>query len=119
MSPSRGRQRKYEATHREQERARHQRWREARSVSHGKTRAEIGTRLVEQGMKCAICATKRSGGRGWHGDHDHVTGKFRGVLCHQCNVGLGHFKDDTRILNLAIRYLELAEKRHAEIAALL
>ena len=38
-------------------------------------------------------------------DHDHKTGKLRGLLCHQCNVGIGNFKDSIdRMLN-AILYL--------------
>ena len=38
-------------------------------------------------------------------DHDHKTGKLRGLLCHQCTVGRGNFKDDIyRMLN-AILYL--------------
>lgn len=38
-------------------------------------------------------------------DHDHVTGEFRGFLCHRCNNGLGCFGDDPAELESAIRYL--------------
>ena len=38
-------------------------------------------------------------------DHDHKTGKLRGLLCHQCNIGIGNFKDDVNILMNAILYL--------------
>lgn len=39
-------------------------------------------------------------------DHDHKTGKLRGVLCDRCNRGIGLLKDDIRILKSAISYLE-------------
>lgn len=39
-------------------------------------------------------------------DHNHATGKVRGVLCHSCNVALGHFKDDISLLEKAIVYLK-------------
>jgi hypothetical protein len=39
-------------------------------------------------------------------DHDHITGKVRGLLCNDCNLGIGHFKDNIEKLKLAIKYLE-------------
>lgn len=52
--------------------------------------------------QCQICgATKRR----LVLDHDHLTGKMRGRLCSNCNSGLGQFKDDTDIMQLAIKYL--------------
>jgi hypothetical protein len=43
-----------------------------------------------------------------HIDHNHITGKARGILCHHCNVGLGSFKDKKDLLEQAIRYLDEA-----------
>jgi len=42
----------------------------------------------------------------WCCDHDHVTEKFRGWLCHNCNRGIGTFKDDIDLLESAKQYLE-------------
>lgn len=44
-------------------------------------------------------------------DHDHETGMFRGLLCNDCNAGLGFFKDNINSLVFAIEYLESASKR--------
>lgn len=69
------------------------------------TRADFDERLEGQHGFCAIC-----GGlpdvRGWHVDHDHLTGQVRGILCGPCNTGLGHFRDNTALLHGAINYLE-------------
>lgn len=63
--------------------------------------------LAAQGGKCAACGATEPGGRGrrFHVDHDHATGVIRGLLCHPCNVGLGHFGDDVDRLMAAAAYL--------------
>ena len=63
-------------------------------------------RFAEQGNVCAICGTSTPGGRGnFHADHNHETNQPRGVLCHNCNVALGNFRDNPEILRAAIEYL--------------
>lgn len=39
-------------------------------------------------------------------DHNHTTGKVRGILCRTCNIGIGNLKDDISLLAMAIKYLE-------------
>ena len=53
---------------------------------------------------CEICG-RTNGARRLAVDHDHNTGKVRGLLCHRCNAGLGLFRDDPSILTLAREYL--------------
>ncbi len=78
--------------------------------TYGITEADYDALIVAQGGKCAICQTSnpmvRSGADArWHVDHDHDTGKVRGLLCFRCNSGLGHFDDDQTRLKQAIEYL--------------
>jgi Recombination endonuclease VII len=56
---------------------------------------------------CAICGAK-NGREGYRlfVDHDHATGKVRALLCNDCNLGLGAFKDRVDLLKIAIAYLE-------------
>lgn len=61
-----------------------------------------------QGGVCKICGTPDPGGR-WNSslcvDHDHATGFVRGLLCHDCNVGLGFFDDSPEKMMAALQYL--------------
>lgn len=69
--------------------------------------------LAAQGGRCAICARKSA--RTLHVDHDHHTGKIRGLLCDNCNLGMGHFQDDPGLITKALQYLEEASDREAVI----
>lgn len=71
----------------------------------GISAADYDAMLAAQGSCCAICNTEPNG-RPWHVDHDHATGRVRGILCDNCNRGLGHFRDDVGFLNRAIEYLK-------------
>lgn len=67
-------------------------------------------KLTGQGSHCAICGTVALDGKAWHIDHDHTTGVVRGILCPNCNLGLGVFQDDTSRLASAISYLHHAAR---------
>lgn len=43
-------------------------------------------------------------------DHNHATGAFRGVLCHNCNLALGHLHDDPDIIIKLLNYLKERQK---------
>lgn len=67
---------------------------------------EASMRLWEDaGRSCQICA-KSLGPEEFKIDHNHTTGTIRGVLCHQCNIGLGCFADNQDTMNKAIAYLK-------------
>lgn len=58
-----------------------------------------------QGGKCGICGKVCVTGNRLAVDHDHGTGEVRGLLCLNCNQGLGKFFDDITLLSNAIEYL--------------
>jgi len=64
--------------------------------------------LFSQGNKCAICDREFSNTRSRRPgiDHDHKTGKVREILCHNCNLMLGHAEDSPELLKLGAQYLE-------------
>lgn len=74
---------------------------------HLKQRYGIGADEVEamsqqQGGLCACCKTRPA----TQVDHDHKSGKVRGIVCLQCNAAMGALKDDVRLVWEAIHYLE-------------
>ena len=74
---------------------------------YGITLEEYNQMLVKQGCRCKIC--QKSQGdlkRALCVDHDHITGKVRGLLCDTCNRSLGLLKDNVNILERAVKYLE-------------
>lgn len=79
----------------------------SRQSRFGITPAQYAEMLIAQGGKCCICSLVFDGvtPRQEHVDHDHVSGRVRGVLCTDCNLGLGRFKDNQESLRFAIAYL--------------
>ena len=68
--------------------------------------------LQQQGSRCAICQTDQPNGKYnvFHVDHCHDTARVRGLLCYECNVGLGKFGDSVDRLSRAIDYLNKARE---------
>ena len=68
--------------------------------------------LLKQGKVCAICLkpelSKHQSGtlRKLAVDHDHKTGRIRGLLCSRCNNGIGLLGEDIKIFKKAIEYLK-------------
>lgn len=72
--------------------------------NYGLTPEDYEMLLVNQEERCAICGETPLRGV-LYVDHDHETGKVRGLLCGACNSGLGQFRDDPNVLRAAIDYL--------------
>jgi hypothetical protein len=72
---------------------------------YGLTIEQVSDMLKDQNHACKICDTALPTTTDARVDHDHQTGKVRGILCHPCNVALGLFKDSKENLAKAIRYL--------------
>jgi hypothetical protein len=78
---------------------------------YGITLAERTEMERAQGGVCAICQrperNQRQGvTKALAVDHDHATGQVRGLLCEDCNRGLGMFGDSTKTLLAAVAYLQ-------------
>ena len=72
-----------------------------RALKMGTTAKVVWELSKKQFGLCAICWSQA-----WTAlDHDHATGKFRGLLCHQCNEGIGALKDNAAQVQRAASYL--------------
>lgn len=77
---------------------------------YGITHARYEEMVEMQGGRCAICeeslkTVESKNVKHYCVDHDHKTGQVRGILCTNCNFGIGHFKDDETRLQSALMYI--------------
>lgn len=70
--------------------------------TYGITIYQQAEMVNDQGGGCAVCGEAPN-----TVDHNHATGKVRGILCRKCNVGLGLFQDDPDLLEAAALYLRI------------
>lgn len=91
-----------------------EKWRaENRLRKYGVTEADVLAMLEHQTHQCGICYDPI--GINAHVDHDHKTGKVRGLLCTRCNTMLGHARDDLSHLTSAFAYLQHGPRRWSTI----
>lgn len=80
-------------------------WRRWHLNRYGLTLADFDDLLARQGCRCGCCGTEEPEYRGWQVDHDHDTGKIRGILCSACNTGIGKLGDSEEGVLRALNYL--------------
>lgn len=73
---------------------------------------EYDIMFEKQDGKCAICSQtpEQTHRKMLYVDHNHTTGKVRGLLCHHCNTSLGLAKDNIEVLYKMIKYLEITNE---------
>ncbi len=76
----------------------------------GITLEDYNVMFAAQEGRCDICTTHQSDlKRSLAVDHNHETGKVRSLLCSNCNIALGNFRDSDVVLERALQYL----RRHS------
>lgn len=68
-------------------------------------------RKIKHGKKCSICGSSDK----LVVDHCHETGQVRGILCNNCNIGLGMFRDSKSLLDSATKYLNRFSKKQNQL----
>jgi len=84
--------------------------------AYGLSYKQYQSMLVAQGGLCAICKSPPNG-RALDVDHNHNTKRVCGLLCWNCNRGLGLFKDTPETLKNAAFYLEFRSEYDARTSA--
>jgi hypothetical protein len=115
---AKARQKRWHQENKERSRAASKRWKQANpeKLALTKRRANLklwygvtpewfdATLAAQRG--CAVCKTEDASKRGgWNVDHDHSSGKTRGVLCGHCNRAIGSLKDSPEVCVSAAEYL--------------
>jgi len=79
-----------------------------RSETYGLSEEQYQQLMADQGHRCGSCEIELTAlhRRKVHVDHDHATGRVRGILCMWCNVMLGGARDNPDSLRGAIQYLQ-------------
>jgi hypothetical protein len=77
-----------------------------RVAKYGVTIEQYEAQLKEQNFCCAICRNPLDLKKDTHQDHCHASNKARGILCTNCNKGLGFLKDSISSFENAIEYLK-------------
>lgn len=77
-----------------------------RELMYGLTSEQYTAMLADQNYTCKICKNKLEEFKKTHIDHCHKTKIVRGILCHGCNLGIGFFKHNSKLLRVAALYCE-------------
>lgn len=114
MKTARERQAEYRARNLDAVRERERWWKKA--YKYGVTREQWQEMFDKQGGRCAGCMMPFGIER--HNrpcvDHNHETGVFRGLLCHECNRALGLLKENITTLQTLLLYLQYQPRRGTE-----
>ena len=99
------RAKEWQAAHPERKSANYRKW--MLRKRYGITPEQFDDLLAAQDGCCACCGTDTAGGQygTFHVDHDHTTGKIRGLLCYPCNTGIGKLGDTLEGVERAASYM--------------
>lgn len=78
-------------------------------TKYGLTEEQFEALLMEQQYRCQVCRVKLTKDI-TNVDHDHATNQVRGLLCFNCNVAIGHFRDDPNLMEAAASYVRVARR---------
>lgn len=80
-------------------------WRKKGHKAAGIDPVQAAAVLAAHGGACDCCGRNSHSGKGWSVDHDHQTGRIRGVLCSPCNLAIGQLGDTLEGVLRAVKYL--------------